>query len=376
VTVLSTVSGSIKKSSVTAAAIILWALCLTTVQAATFVVTNTNDSGAGSLRQAILDVNALVSTDNIVFNIPGPGVHTIQPLTNLPDIVDIVTIDGWTQGGVGYTGPPLIEIDGQNLSGLSWGFRILERGCTVRGFVINRCGDQIWLYGDDGTHFGDAHHCIIQGNYIGTDISGTSTYSSGSYGVEVYWSHSNTIGGTSPEMRNIISGNSYEVYINGEGASGNIVQGNYIGTDVTGMNDPFALGASRNIYIWDGSNNLIGGNGYAGAYNIISGSHSHGIHITGPNATGNRIQGNVIGADATGTGALGNEYVAILFEGGASRSIVGGIGTGETNIIAYNAQASPGLGGVIIDDATSIAVSANQIHSNGYWGALGKDVFG
>ncbi len=337
-TVFSTIICCIKKSSVSAAVILLSALCLTTVQAATYTVTNTNDSGAGSLRQAILDVNSIVSTDNIIFNIPGPGPHNIQPLTNLPDIDDIVTIDGWTQGGVGYTGPPLIEIDGQNISGSSWGFRILKRACTVRGLVINRFGEQIYLFGDDGTHFGDAHHCIIQGNYLGTDISGTSTYPGASFGVEVYWSHSNTIGGTSPEMRNIISGNSYEVYISGEAASGNVVQGNYIGTDVTGMNDPFALGSQRNIYIWDGSNNLIGGNGYAGAYNIISGSHSHGIHITGSNATGNRIQGNVIGADATGTGALGNEYVAILFEGGASRSIVGGIGTGETNIIAFNGQ--------------------------------------
>ena len=55
---------------------------------ATFTVTNTNDSGAGSLRQAILDANAQAGTDTISFNIPGGGVHTIAPATPLPTITD------------------------------------------------------------------------------------------------------------------------------------------------------------------------------------------------------------------------------------------------------------------------------------------------
>ncbi len=373
-TALSIIASCLKRSSISVNVIVMGALCLTTVQAATFTVTNTNDSGAGSFRQAILDANALIGVDDIAFNIPGSGHHTIQPLTALPDITGIVTIDGWTQGGGGYTGPPLIEIDGQNISGYNHGLRILVHACTVRGLVINRCSDQIFLFGVDGSSLGDAHHCIIQGNYLGTDVSGTSTYPVGSYGVNVYWSHSNTIGGTSPEMRNIIAGNSYEIYINGHAASDNVIQGNYIGTDVTGMNDPDTYGPMSCIYIWDGSNNLIGGNGYAGEYNIISGSTSHGIYITGSNATGNRIQGNVIGADATGAGALSNLLAGVYITGGASHGIIGGIGTGETNIIAFNGQHSAGLGGVIIDDGTSIAISANQIHSNGYWGDLGIDL--
>src|SRR5690349_902405 len=69
------------------------------VRAAGFVVTNTNDSGAGSLRQAILDANANPGPDDITFNIPGAGVHAIKPLTPLPVISDTVNIDGYTQPG-------------------------------------------------------------------------------------------------------------------------------------------------------------------------------------------------------------------------------------------------------------------------------------
>src|SRR5579885_2666223 len=70
--------------------------CQTT---STITVTNTNDSGPGSLRQAILDANASPGTQTIAFNIPGTGVHTISPASALPGITDPVTIDGYTQTG-------------------------------------------------------------------------------------------------------------------------------------------------------------------------------------------------------------------------------------------------------------------------------------
>src|SRR5467141_4130270 len=67
--------------------------------AATFPVINTNDSGAGSLRQAITDANTTAGADTITFNISGAGVHTITPLTALPNITEAVTIDGYSQPG-------------------------------------------------------------------------------------------------------------------------------------------------------------------------------------------------------------------------------------------------------------------------------------
>src|SRR4051812_42897417 len=66
---------------------------------ATFTVTNTNKSGAGSLRQAILDSNQAAGADMIAFAIPGPGVHTIAPTSTMPDVTGPVTIDGYTQPG-------------------------------------------------------------------------------------------------------------------------------------------------------------------------------------------------------------------------------------------------------------------------------------
>src|ERR1700750_2230779 len=88
--------------------------------AADFVVTNTNSSGPGSFSQAITDANTVPGRDNIVFNIPGAGVHLINASTALPEITDPVIIDGYSQPGaqpntqaVGNNAVILIEISGQ-----------------------------------------------------------------------------------------------------------------------------------------------------------------------------------------------------------------------------------------------------------------------
>src|SRR5262249_39370203 len=111
----------------------------------TFTVTNTNDFGAGSLRQAITDANANPGPDTIQFSIPGSGVQTIQPSysgggVSLPIISDTVTIDGWSQGGAGYSGPPLIDIDGTNATDGtlgSFGLWIEASNTVVDGLAIN-----------------------------------------------------------------------------------------------------------------------------------------------------------------------------------------------------------------------------------------------
>ncbi len=120
-------------------AVILFA---TNANAATFTVINTNDSGAGSLRQAILNANG-GSIDTINFNIPGSGVKTIAPLTVLPSIISSVIIDGTTQTGWSV-GNLVIEIDGSNLSGTTargLSFNSIPNSAVqsfVRGLIINR----------------------------------------------------------------------------------------------------------------------------------------------------------------------------------------------------------------------------------------------
>src|SRR2546423_5800084 len=92
--------------------VVTFAWIIESSKAATFTVTNTNDSGAGSLRQAILAANASSGTDTIAFNIPGAGVQTINLASGLPFITDPVTIDGTTQPN--FAGSPLIELNGSN----------------------------------------------------------------------------------------------------------------------------------------------------------------------------------------------------------------------------------------------------------------------
>ena len=140
-----------------------------------FTVTNTNDSGVGSLRQAILDANANPGLDNINFAIPGAGPHTIQPTSGLPTITDPVIIDGYTQPGASLNtnGPGLgsnavlkIELDGSNAGAGASGLTITAGNSTVQGLVINRFGQNGVLLGTKGGN-------VLEGNFIGTDVTGT-----------------------------------------------------------------------------------------------------------------------------------------------------------------------------------------------------------
>src|SRR5436190_4393853 len=110
---------------------------------ATFTVTNTNDSGPGSFRQAILDTNAAAGLDTIAFNIPGSGVHSIAPASPLPTITSPLIIDGYTQPGASVNtstqdinAVPAIELVGPGGGGT--GLLITAGNSVVRGLIINR----------------------------------------------------------------------------------------------------------------------------------------------------------------------------------------------------------------------------------------------
>ena len=126
-------------------------------------MTNTNDSGAGSLRQAILNANTHAGTDTVTFQI-GSGVQTIIPASPLPTITDPLVIDATTQPG--FSGTPLIEIDGANAGAFTDGLAITAGNTTIKGLVINRFGLSAIQISSGG---GD----VIQGDYIGTDTTGT-----------------------------------------------------------------------------------------------------------------------------------------------------------------------------------------------------------
>ena len=151
--------------------------------------------------------------------------------------------------------------------------------------------------------YGAASGNAVLGNLIGTDVSGADPLGNLANGVEISGASDNTIGGTTAAARNVISANTTNgVDINGSGSTGNIVAGNFIGTDPTGTE---SLPNGTGIII-EGPNNTVGGT-TAAACNVISGNTYDGIDITGSTATGNSVQGNIIGLSADGSTALPNQ---------------------------------------------------------------------
>lgn len=336
-----------------------------------YEVANTNDSGVDSLRQAIIDANNNGGADGISFAIAGTDVHTITPASPLPLITDQLTIDGYTQPGsspntlaTGNNAQPRILLDGSLAGANADGLRVHANSSTVRGLIINR-------FSGNGITLGDFNNAgfsnMIEGNFIGTDSGGIQDLGNGGHGVFAR-SSSNTIGGTTPGARNLISGNNASGISIGA-YSGNVVRGNYIGTDKAGTAD---LGNSQDGVTIAGSSvtqvaasNVIGGSG-AGAPNVISGNNRHGILLS-YNTSGNAVRGNYIGTTASGNNALGNSQSGVAIQGGSltlfsANHAIGGYLQGEGNTIAYN-----GGDGVTItgDYTTGNQIVRNSIHSNG-----------
>ena len=173
---------------------------------------------------------------------------------------------------------------------------------------------------------------VVEGNYIGTDASGTATLGNAEDGVLLTTgAQDNTIGGTTASARNIISGNTTDgVEITGSGATGNLVAADFIGTDMTGT---VAIGNGTGVEIDSGSSdNTIGGT-TSGARDVISGNSGDGLLIQNTTSSGNVVEGDYIGTDMTGNAALGNVNGIVLF---ASGNTIGGTVAGAGNIIAGN----------------------------------------
>ena len=291
-----------------------------------FTVRNTKDDGDGSLRQAILDSNSIAGTQTIAFNIPGAGVRTIAPLTQLPDITDTVVIDGYTQPGaspntlaVGNDARLLVELDGTNAGSNSNGLVLRGGGSTVKGLVINRFDDRGISIQPNGGNF-------IEGCFVGTDATGTVDLGNRVGGVFVFVSSNNTIGGTTPAARNVVSGNGVNgVDIRneqGSAATGNQIIGNYIGTGATGTK---AIGNVVNGVQISQSNNTVGGTAL-GAGNVIANNGDNGVSVVGANSGGNAVFGNSIygnaglGIDLGDDGVTPNDDAALLdADGGPNR---------------------------------------------------------
>lgn len=330
-----------KRLSVLMAAVFVTALAVSRGLATTLIVLNTNASGAGSLQQAILDANATNGLDTIVFQIPGTGVRTISPTNALPTITYPTVVDGTSQPG--FAGAPLIELNGTSAGTSSDGLRLSAGNSTIRGLIINRFyGAGISLQAPGGTN-------TIQGNYIGTDWTGTANRGNGQAttrmgGLLIQGSSGNVIGGLYSTNRNLISANGGSgLYL--QNCSGNIIQGNLVGTSVSAT---AALGNTTNgITLYSANGNLIGGTSTA-ARNIISGNGWSGVYLQGSTSTGNLIEGNYIGTDTNGSLALPNGGDGVTING-APANTIGGIATGAGNLLSGNSQGGVNLKGAGAD---------------------------
>ena len=265
-----------------------------------------------SLRGAINNANANPGAETISFDILGAGVQTIRPNTPLPTIIDQVTIDGYTQPSAtantlasGNNATLLIELNGAGAGSTANGLTLIGNGSSVRGLVINRFGGSgVALLG------ASAVNNTVAGCFIGTNAAGTAALSNGASGVLVdLGGDINTIGGATPEDRNVISGNRTSgIILNDAGSTSNVVQGNHIGTNAAGTS-AIANGQNGVSIQSDSLANTIGGTA-AGAGNIIAFNTGAGVFVSG---TGNSIRANSIhdngglGIDLSPVGITAND---------------------------------------------------------------------
>ncbi len=305
-----------------------------------FSVINTNDSGNGSLRQAILDANAAPNSidgrDEIHFNITSESVNIIAPTSALPAITDPVIIDGYTQPGAnpntlatGNNAAIQIELDGDSCDGVCGQALLISSGnSTVRGLAIHgNFNNGIELNGSEST---------VAGNFFGLKADGVAKGVVAS-GVYVNNTSNNTIGGTAPADRNVISANRDGVFIAAgvANATNNIVAGNYIGTNPAGTTG--VGNTQRGIFV-GGFGSTASGNTFSG--NLISGNGHFGILFRDGSVTGNIVTSNQVGVVASGEslpngrsesgddGLAGTNVRAGIYIAGPNNTI-GGTGRGR-----------------------------------------------
>jgi hypothetical protein len=361
------------------------------------IVTNTADSGPGSLRDCMdpLVAGDVITFDPSVFPPSNPQTITLDAFP-LPDIVtDNVTIDGSNAGvvlngsGLGF-GCGLVISDANNV--VIKGLQILnfpgdgislQNGASnntiggVNGLPGGACtGDCNLISGNGGMGvFISGSGNTVSGNYIGTTVNGTAIVGNTYNGVYIKNGASyNLIGGDTPGERNLISGNGrHGVSIRYGGTMSNTVSGNYIGTDASGM---AALGNSKSgVQIGDGAQyNVIGGSNASsgdscsGDCNLLSGNGTahtdHGVDIYGSGTTNNIVSGNYIGTNISGTAAIGNTGSGVMISDDAQDNVIGGDTPGERNLLSGNVR-----------NGVSIRVSGTE-HNQVIGNYIGTDASG
>jgi CSLREA domain-containing protein len=390
--------------------------------AAPFTVTSGADTDDGAcdsdctLREAIDAANRNVGEEDTIGFALLAAPATIAVESSLPAITDPLVIDGTTQPG--YAGRPVVELRGPGGFPGVEGLTVIARDSTIRGLAINGFFIGVDLRGQGGNR--------IEGNFIGTDLSGGVARGNTREGIRI-GSGSNRIGGTGPNEGNLISGNTggaVSAGIRVEGpADGQVIEGNLIGTDVTGGDAlPNAVGvviatsdntiggsqqAARNVIsgnvgggvrLIEGATgnriegNYVGtdrtgsgsvGNGGAGVAigvgsheNVVGGSAVNAGNVISANGVGldinlanrTRVQGNLIGTDASGSAALGNAGPGVSVVT-ADDTLIGGREAGARNVISANGTSALVGGGIVIGNGPN---NRTRVEGN----LIGTDITG
>jgi parallel beta-helix repeat protein len=305
---------------------------------------SSNSGSQCTLRAAIQEANDTSGADTINFNITSTS-KTITPATPMPPITGPVTINGYSQANtkantksIGNDAVIKIVLDGINAGATTDGLVFDASDSLVKGLVIQRFGDAgIVLNGSDNR---------VQGNFIGTNGTATEARPN-KFGVAINGPNS-LVGGTGTGARNVISGNLQDgVGTYGDASTGTRIQGNYIGTNRTGIT---ALANKIGVALRGVGSNVVGGD-VAGARNVISGNGadeitSNGIYLS--SSPNNVIQGNYIGTNAAGNGAVPNGRG---INGGGENTVIGGTSAARRNVISGNLREGIDLfnsGGTVI----------------------------
>ncbi|HEY3242471.1 MAG TPA: right-handed parallel beta-helix repeat-containing protein [Phycisphaerae bacterium] len=298
-------------------------------------IVHVNGAAAGASTFSLTSANNTIKSLAVVGNLAGSGV-AISGASNKV-IGCRLGIDSADASDPNATGIVITGGSGNQIGGTAAG-----EGNVISG----NNGDAVVISGGSGA--------LLRGNKIGTNAAGTAILGNLGRGVVIDGSANNTVGGSSAAARNIISGNTLAaaIAVSGAGATGNLVQGNYIGTDVNGV---AAFGNGDGVVVSGGAANTQIGGVNPGERNVISDNNNDGVRITG-SASGTLVRGNLIGTNAAGTLPLGNggEGVNVAATAGPG-NVIGGAVAGARNVISTN-----GADGIRLASAAS-TVQANFI---------------
>lgn len=374
--------------------------------AATYTVTNTNDSGAGSLRQAILDANAVAGAHTIAFAITGTGPFVITPATALPLLGNTnittpqsITIDGCSQLGSVCTPSSTVlqvQIDGRNsganipVIGISK-VNDADGGMTVRGLSItngpaygiqlNRTAFQ--------SQFQTPSKVTLEHNYVGLKPDGTAAPNAN--GITLASQAGQTGGNNNRVANNVISGNTgiglrttqTSIFTTPVNVTGLVIENNSIGLDPTGTIPRANGGGGLQLFDTNGAivrNNTIANNTTFGMEarrgnanlliqnNTIKNNATQGINF-GPATAGvnTAFVGPVALYGNTVTGSGSNAITTT----NASDITVGSTGAGQANTIANNTGKGVVVGATASDTSQRVPIRGNSIYGNG---GLGIDL--